>query len=527
MATHDGPSQALTKRNAETALMPPPPVPKRIKRPPKVLDEDTYTTALDHIIARDFFPGLLETEAQREYIDALDSHNDEWIAEAGRKLTQVMTPGPDGRRMFTPRRGTGFATPLRARVMGDTPREWAGETPCSVKGKEVDWGKSKDDADLEKMKKMGLGSFQAKYTSEDNESFNKLLDKQNQKRADAYAWLWHGNKIPSGGQIAYREREQKLLEASKEPRRIRNNDRALVKRDPEKEADDDARRAMPEHRASAPRNALMFAPDSIEDTHPTRAQDAEARSNMPPKQVVYNNTRLQPPCELHPTADSVPASPSLSAVNDAIAGRPRPSASEAAYTGSETPRVNGYAFVDADDPDPEPDPVPEADKSLLQKLGITAGDAGPNPFTIKQASKREELHHRLVDKSLKSKKEASGGGSSSGTGAAHNRLAALRGEQLTAATSNKTPTPKFASSPIVAGRPRAGGGGAGALTPAAQRLFDRVGNTPKLKESAWSTAFGGSSSSTPRGRTPGEKAARERVRWTPTPKVRRGGGGGA
>ncbi|KAK8169501.1 nuclear protein DGCR14 [Phyllosticta citrichinensis] len=516
MASHDASSQALTKRNADTALMPPPPVPKRIKRPPRVLDEDTYTTALGHIIARDFFPGLLETEAQQEYIDALDSHNDEWIAEAGRKLTQVMTPGPDGRRMFTPRRGTGFATPMRAPAAGDTPRDWLGDTPGSVKRKELDLGTSKDDFELEKIKKMDLGSFQAKYTSEDNESFNKLLDKQNQKRADAYAWLWHGNKIPSGGQIAYREREQKLLEASKEPQRIRNNDRALVKRDPEKEADADARRAMPEHKASAPRNALMFAPDSIEDTHTTRAQDAEASSNMPPKQVLYNNTRLQAPGELNnANPDAVPASPSLSAVNDAIAGRPRPSASEAAsYAGNETPRVNGYAFVDADDPEPEP-PVPAADKSLLQKLGI-AGDAGPpNPFTIKQASKREELHHRLVDKTLKSKREASGGGSSGSSGAANNRLAALREP----AGANKTPTPKFASSPIVAGKARGGSGGGGALTPAAQRLFDKVGgNTPKREEGAWSSAFG-ASSSTPRAL--GGDRARERVRWTPTPKVRR------
>jgi protein DGCR14 len=31
---------------------------------------------------------------------------------------------------------------------------------------------------------MSLSAFQAKYTSEDNESFYRLLDKQNQKKAD-------------------------------------------------------------------------------------------------------------------------------------------------------------------------------------------------------------------------------------------------------------------------------------------------------------------------------------------------------
>lgn len=38
-------SKALIRKSTDTDLMPPPPV-KRIKRPPKVLDEDTYTDAL-------------------------------------------------------------------------------------------------------------------------------------------------------------------------------------------------------------------------------------------------------------------------------------------------------------------------------------------------------------------------------------------------------------------------------------------------------------------------------------------------
>ena len=92
---------SLIKRSSDNALMPPPPPPKRQKRPPTVLDEDVYSDALSHIIARDFFPGLLETEAQQEYLSALDSDNNDWIRDAGRKLTQVMTPLPHGRRRGT------------------------------------------------------------------------------------------------------------------------------------------------------------------------------------------------------------------------------------------------------------------------------------------------------------------------------------------------------------------------------------------------------------------------------------------
>ncbi|KAI7590155.1 hypothetical protein KC343_g18476, partial [Hortaea werneckii] len=130
----DRPSQALQKRSSDSILMPPPPPPKRQKRPPKVIDEDVYADALSHIVARDFFPGLLETEAQQEYMQALDSKNTNWIREAGRRLTQVMTPGPDRRSRMA--RATSF-TPRRSNGVGETPRGWVGDTPARTPKTEV------------------------------------------------------------------------------------------------------------------------------------------------------------------------------------------------------------------------------------------------------------------------------------------------------------------------------------------------------------------------------------------------------
>jgi protein DGCR14 len=51
-------SMALQKRNADSSLMPPPP-PKRLKRPPKTLPEEDYTSAITTIIERDFYPQLV------------------------------------------------------------------------------------------------------------------------------------------------------------------------------------------------------------------------------------------------------------------------------------------------------------------------------------------------------------------------------------------------------------------------------------------------------------------------------------
>ncbi|KAJ9641918.1 hypothetical protein H2199_005132 [Coniosporium tulheliwenetii] len=473
------PSQALTKRSSSTALMPPPPPPKRIKRPATVLDEDTYTDALSHIIARDFFPGLLETEAQSDYLNALDSGNNAWIAEAGRTLTQVMTPGPDGRRRRG-RMGTSMTPTMQSRGGEATPRAWGGETPASVAESETSSVTTKPRTP-EVDTTLSLTAFQSKYTSEDNESFNALLDTQNAKRAKKYAWLWSGNKIPSGRQIAYRARSAQLLKSSE----LAAAQNALI---PRPSQDPDARPAMADTAPSAPKNAFMFAPDSIEDTHTTVAAAAEAASTAPPRTVNHSATRL--PSSTTDAEALIPPSPSLSAIDAAIAGRPRPTASEPGYAGSETPVVGGYRFVDAE-PTPseiaaEDAAVVGADRGLLARLGV-ATDAAPNPFNIKESSSRERLHHRMVERTSAAKRTSAGAGS---------RLAALRGDG-SGGGAGKTPTPKFASSPVVA---------RGNLTPAAQRLFERVG-TPR--RDGMEGAFGGHG-----------RKGEERVKAYLTPKPR-------
>lgn len=423
--------------------MPPPPPPKRIKRPVKVLDEDAYTDALSHIIARDFFPGLLETESQQDYLNALDSHDNEWIAVSGKRLAEIMTPGPDGRRLRG-RRGTSMTPMSGLHGMGiDTPKAWRGETPMSTTST-TDSAPENRQPNIDT--NMSLSAFQTKYTSEDNESFYKLLDKQNIKRSERYAWMWASNKIPAARQIAHRKREeQKLLSGTgtSTTAEINGKEVALIR-----PGEEDQRKAQPDSWTSTnPDNNFMFAPSSIEDSLQTVAQKAEETSKAPPKAVVYDNTRL--PTATSATADTssqIPPSPSLSAVQDAIAGRPRPTASEAAFGGGETPRVNGYAFVDSEEPS-HPSPPPPPPHSLLG-----SGDKTVNPFTIKENSKREGLHHRMVDKVAKGKR-------------VKGQVEAL-----------KTPVPRFLSSPRVA---------KGGLTPAGQRLLGKFGGDGGRTPGVW------------------------------------------
>ena len=434
---------ALVRRSVDTQLMPPPPPPKRIKRPKNVLDEETYTDAISEIIARDFFPGLLETETQQEYLDALDSQDGTWINSAGRRLQQVMTPG---RRKG--RRGTSIQTPLRAM---DTPRGFAGDTPMSVVS---DMTTSTQAAIPEVDTNMSLDKFQSLFTSEDNESFYKLLDKQNQKRAEKYAWMWSANnKLPSKMMLKQKEIETKLLQSRESLQDDGwEKDRLAIRDVSEKPA-------RPDSWKSKPNNGLMFALESVEDSMETVAQKIQNESRAAPRGVAYANTRMPDPVMTNLDV-AIPPSPSLSAVRDAIDGRRRATDLESGFDGSETPRVNGYAFVD-DEPEEEPfAPAPIID--------LGKGDLIKNPFVIKEQSKREDLHHRMVDKTAKTKRASTKYG--------------LTGR------ADLTPVPKFPSSPRV---------GTGQLTPAGQRLWSKVGGTGVGRGSS---AFE-SKTATPRGKT--------------------------
>ncbi|KAK0719995.1 nuclear protein DGCR14 [Lasiosphaeris hirsuta] len=442
MGSEESQSTALTRKQADTELMPPPPPAKRIKRPKKILDEDSYTEALSQIIARDFFPGLLESETQQEYLDALDSKDQDWISSAGRRLQHVMTPG---RRKLgassllfqTSRGGPGsLATPTGS-FLGDTPMSVASAATTAQK------------SELAIDANMSLGAFQAKYTSEDNESFYKLLDKQNQKKMEKYAWLWSGNKLPSKQQLKQKEVEAKLaktrgtlLDDGFKKNRLAIRDR-------------DDRPAAPEHWRSKPNNELMYPPDGVDGMVKTVAERAQAESRAAPKTIVYANTRMPQSTQDVATRNRPRAtSPSLSEIRGAIAGKRRAYDQETSVTGGdETPRVNGYAFVD----DEEPEPEPARARSPIIDLG--SGDSTPNPFQLQDQGKREALHHRMVERISQSRRTSA-------------RLGVTGKVE-------RTPVPKFPSSPRVSG----------GLTPAAQRLWGRIDSAgKKASESPFSGA---------------------------------------
>jgi protein DGCR14 len=453
-------STALVRKRTDMDLMPPPPPAKRIKRPRRVLDEDTYLDALSHIIARDFFPGLLESETQQEYLDALESKDDEWIESVSRRLRQVMTPG---------RRRNTLATPLRQQpnTTTRTPLNYVGDTPASVTSSTTKPHPPATAIDTN----LTLAAFQSKYTSEDNESFYKLLDHQNQKRVEKYAWLWTGNKLPSKQQLKQKEVEAKLL--SQGGARALIDDGFARERLAIRDADAAARPAAPDHwNGARPENELMFVPDGVDGVvSESVAERAQRESKAGAKRIVYENTRVLVPQQgVGEENRGRAASPSLSDIRNAIAGKGGRACdveSSIGGAGDETPRVEGYAFVDDEEPEPEVRRGRGRAKAELPVIDLGPGDAAPNPFQLQEQGKREALHHRMVERISQSKRTSA-------------RLGVTGRVE-------RTPAPKFPSSPRVL----AGGG----LTPAAQRLWGKIDSAGRKGDES---PFSGSVKATPR-----------------------------
>jgi len=97
--------------------------------------------------------------------------------------------------------------------------------------------------------------------------------------------------------------------------------------------------------------------------------------------------------------------------------------------------------------DDEPE---EGSYSPPPNINLGIGDSVKNPFVITEQSKREDLHHRMVDNNASKKRLSSKYGMTGKVDA--------------------TPVPKFPSSPRVV---------TGQLTPAGQRLWSKVGGSSK------------------------------------------------
>ncbi|WRX10751.1 Nuclear protein DGCR14/ESS-2 - like 1 [Theobroma cacao] len=158
----------------------------------RVLDEDTYVAAIEKIIERDFFPDISKLRDRLDWLEAIKTGDPIQIRDAqlkiierrGRKVnnvnsegrSQTRTPGSTFMRNFTPFDELDGRTPKTPGVLG---RELSGEGDCRVSEGEID-------------SNLSLDEFFRRYTSEDNDSFSKILEKVNRKKKEKYGYLTQG-----------------------------------------------------------------------------------------------------------------------------------------------------------------------------------------------------------------------------------------------------------------------------------------------------------------------------------------------
>lgn len=162
---------------------------------PAVLDEDTYVEALEKIIERDYFPDISKLRDRLDWLEAIKTGDPVQIRDAqlkimerrgGKKVTSTSNTLDSSRISATP--GSTFVrnfTPLD---------EFDGKTPITPGFSGAEGGGSDGGAGGGVNTKLGLDQFLRRYTSEDNHSFSKILEKVNRKRKERFGFLNNGEE---------------------------------------------------------------------------------------------------------------------------------------------------------------------------------------------------------------------------------------------------------------------------------------------------------------------------------------------
>ncbi|CAG9805742.1 unnamed protein product [Chironomus riparius] len=348
----------LKNQNQAMQVFKRPVVPLQKKKSKKViLSEEKYLSELGKIIQRDFFPDLEKLKAQNEYLDAIASNNISKLREIYSKYSSKRRPAFNETPLT-------FDTPASS-IPDSTP------LPPSVR--------SNDSSKTTSSKRSigdnhSLDSFFGKYTSEDNQSFEEIIEAAEEKLKQKFAILYEAEN--SSSSILQNALElpgfERQFTAVERPNKL---DMWTYKN----------------------KNYLMYTPEGVDFTQDEKVEMAKRR-----QEIDHSNTRLI----VNPFDETKNKEAITEASKNNIRGNPEKVGLDGRSLDHTTPQIRGFSFVKS------PSPCPSiVDSSPLMTWGeiegtpfrLDAGDScynstisGPS-FRIAETSKREALAHQLAE----------------------------------------------------------------------------------------------------------------------------------
>ncbi|XP_037048566.1 splicing factor ESS-2 homolog [Bradysia coprophila] len=358
--------EAMKNLNKTVSIFKIPKIPQKKSSKMKILTEERYIEELGKIIQKDFFPDLEKLKAQNQYLDAVEKNDVIKLRElyakySGPKPSHRSSNGYDSPATFETPMSKPDATPGSEMYTPQTKRSNQSPAESSV-------------TKTVPSENHSLDSFLCTYTSEDNHSFQEIIELSDRKLRQKFAVLYDAEtetakQMTMAMVLPSIEKQFKAVEGSKPL------DMWTYKN----------------------RNYVMYVPDGVELTKEEKLEMAKRK-----QEVVYSNTRLQ-----HNPFDD---KQSKETITELARCQAKILSGKIGVDGNklesrDEPNVRGFSFVKT------PSPCPGVTDSPLMTWGEIEGTpfrldgsdtpvrpaSGPS-FRINETSRRENIALELAEK---------------------------------------------------------------------------------------------------------------------------------